>query len=340
MNKKHYLGLSLLLAGLPSLSFASTSQTSECGDVSIADMNWSSASFMAHVDKFILENGFHCNVDLVPGDTIPTTTSMVEKGQPDIAPELWSNSAKELLENGVKEKRLRFAVQSLSDGGEEGFWVPKYMVDEKPELATIEGVIANADLFQHPEDDSKHAFYTCPAGWTCQLSAGHIFDALNLSKAGFEKVDPGSGAALAASIAKAYDRKQPWFGYYWAPTAVLGRYPMVKVEFGQGTDEKHYQECITQVECVNPKPIMWPRSKVDTVVTESFATSSLNAMNYISHRAYTNQQMNEILAWMEDNQADGEMAMEHFMKEHQEIWSTWLMGAKAKQAVEAAVNKL
>ncbi|MCF7353368.1 ABC transporter substrate-binding protein [Vibrio sp. CK2-1] len=336
MQKKHLLGLSSLLLAS---SFPLSAVASECGTVSIADMNWSSATLMANVDKFILENAYDCDVELVPGDTVPTTTSMVEKGEPDIAPELWSNSAKELLENGVKEKRLRFAVQSLSDGGEEGFWVPQYMVDKDPSLATIEGVKANAKLFTHPEDNSKSAFYTCPAGWTCQISAGHIFDALHLNQSGFEKVDPGSGAALAATIAKAYDRKQPWFGYYWAPTSVLGKYPMVKVEFGQGTDVKHYQECITQVECATPKPIMWPPSKVDTVVTESFANRAPEAMKYLSHRSYTNKQMNQMLAWMEDNQADGDMAMEEFMIKHKDIWSQWL-DEKAQAAVQAAVDEL
>lgn len=333
---KKVLGPSALLLAstLPLSSYAS-----ECGTVSIADMNWSSATLMANVDKFILENAYDCDVELVPGDTVPTTTSMVEKGEPDVAPELWSNSAKELLENGVKEKRLRFAVQSLSDGGEEGYWVPQYMVDKDPSLATIEGIIANRDLFTHPEDDSKHAFYTCPSGWTCQISAGHIFDALQLEKSDFEQVDPGSGAALAATIAKAYTRQQPWFGYYWAPTAVLGKYPMVKVDFGQGTDPKHYQECITQVECDNPKPIMWPPSKVDTVVTESFAQRAPDAMIYLSKRSYTNRQMNSMLAWMEDNQADGEMAMEEFMLKHKDIWSTWLDG-EALKAVEAAVDDI
>ena len=42
--------------------------------------------------------------------------------------------------------------------------------------------------------------------------------------------DPGSGEGLAAAIAKAYERKEPFFGYYWAPTSILGKYPMVRVK--------------------------------------------------------------------------------------------------------------
>jgi len=43
-----------------------------CGDVTIAEMNWASAEFMANVDKIILEKGYGCNVELIPGATLTT----------------------------------------------------------------------------------------------------------------------------------------------------------------------------------------------------------------------------------------------------------------------------
>ena len=52
-----------------------------CGNVTIADMNWNSATLIANVDRFILEHGYGCNAELVPGDTMPTGTSMTEKGE-------------------------------------------------------------------------------------------------------------------------------------------------------------------------------------------------------------------------------------------------------------------
>ncbi|EAR59513.1 glycine betaine ABC transporter substrate-binding protein, partial [Neptuniibacter caesariensis] len=60
------------LAILP-LMFASSfaAAADDCGKVSIADMNWSSATLMANVDRFILEHGFGCEAELVPGDTMP-----------------------------------------------------------------------------------------------------------------------------------------------------------------------------------------------------------------------------------------------------------------------------
>ena len=59
-------------------------------------------------------------------------------------------------------------------------------------------------------------------------------------KNGIEVFDHGSGETLATSIASAYADKKPWFGYYWAPTAILGKYPMVKVDMGPHKPEVHH----------------------------------------------------------------------------------------------------
>jgi len=331
---KRLLGAALILMGMAGTANAA----SDCGKVTIADMNWNSATVLANIDKFILQNGYGCDAELVPGDTMPTGTSMTEKGEPDIAPELWSNAIKAALDKGVAEKRLRYAGKSLSDGGEEGFWVPEYMVKKDPSLATIAGVIANAKLFKHPEDPDKSAMMGCPAGWNCQISTTNLFKALNLGKAGFELIDPGSGAGLAGSIAKAYERGEGWFGYYWAPTAILGKYKMVKVDTGNGINVEHFRNCTTKPDCENPIVTMYPPAAVHTITTESFASRAPEAYKYLTKRSFKNAEMNELLAWMEQNQADGNVAMEQYLKNNEAIWTTWVpadVAAKVKKALAA-----
>lgn len=315
----------------------STAATPEvaCGSVTIAEMNWNSAALIANVDQYILKHGYGCDASLVSGDTMPTGTSMVEKGEPDIAPELWSNGLREALDKGVAEKRLRYAGNSLSDGGEEGFWVPEYLVQKDPSLATIEGIKANVSMFKHPEDPEKSMFMGCPAGWNCQISASNLYRALELESAGFALVDPGSGAALSGAIAKAYERQTPWFGYYWAPTSVLGKYKMVKVDFGSGIDKAHYEACITQENCAEPKPTMYPPSAVQSVTTEAFAARVPQAYDYIAKRSFKNSEMNELLAWMEDNQADGQTGAEHFLRTQPEKWRAWVSAEIAEKIAQA-----
>ncbi|GLO60684.1 ABC transporter substrate-binding protein [Vibrio sp. MACH09] len=311
-------------------------QANECGSVTIADMNWNSASLLANIDQFILENGFGCDAELVPGDTMPTTSSMIEKGQPDIAPEIWTNAVKEAIETGVAEGRLAYAGYSLSDGGEEGFWVPEYLVKQYPELSTIEGVIKHKELFKHPENPDVSGIYGCPAGWGCQISSANLYKALKLEDAGFELVDPGSAAGLSGSIAKAYEREQGWFGYYWAPTAILGKYKMTKVDFGSGIDTEEYLTCTTMEGCENPKVTMFPKAPVRTVVAADFNKNNPMLVEYLNNRSLTNSDLNTLLAWMEEEQASAEDAMFYFFENYPTIWKSWLPA----ETVEKVSSKL
>ncbi len=54
------------------LTFGSSVQAADCGDVTIASMNWQSAEVLASLDKFILTEGYGCNAEIIQGDTGPT----------------------------------------------------------------------------------------------------------------------------------------------------------------------------------------------------------------------------------------------------------------------------
>ena len=48
--------------------------------------------------------------------------------------------------------------------------------------------------------------------------------------------------------------------------------------------------------------------------------------------------MNVLLAWMDDNQADGEYAMEYFLANYENIWTPWV-SADVVAKVKAALPK-
>ena len=317
---KSFIGVLALVSAL----FITTPASAACGKVVIADMNWASAEFFAYLDKYILENGLDCEVELVPGDTMPTGTSMTEKGEPDVAPELWVNALKAALDTAVAEGRLEYAGNAFLDGGEEGFWVPRYMVDKHPELATIEGIKQHPELFPNPEDKSQGFFMGCPAGWNCQITSTNLFKANNLEEAGFVLGDPGSAAGLDGSLAKAYERGEGWFGYYWAPTAFLGKFDMVKVDFGVPHNKEEWDSCTVVVDCLEPKPNAWSPSDVYTVTTTDLKNKAPEAYAYFAKRGLKNDFLNGLLKWMDENQATGPEAASHFLNNNEAIWSTWV----------------
>ena len=311
-----------------------TKQASACGDVTIAEMTWGSAAVAAHVQKVILSAGYGCNASLVPGDTVPTVTSMTEKSEPDLAPEIWINSAKDVVNKAVKEGRLKKAGEILSDGGEEGWWVPEYVVKNNPELTTLQAVLAKKDLFPDKEEPGKGRFYTCPSGWACQIVNGNLYKAYGLKTKGFSMFDPGSGEGLAAAIAKAYERKQPIFAYYWAPTAVLGKYPMVKL--GGMTHDAATWKCITDKDCADPKPNMYPKSVVLKLATKKFAEGDPGAWKFVETMSWPNSVVNKVLAWKDERQATAEETAKYFLKNYEAVWSSWVTD-EAQKRVKATL---
>ena len=306
------------------VGLASAASAEDCGYITVANMNWPSAEVLAHIDNIILSEGFGCSVELIPGDTMPTFTSMNEKSQPDLAPELWVNSLRIPLDEAVSEDRLIIAAESLSDGGVEGWWIPKYLADANPEIKTIEDALARPDLFPAPEDSSKGAVVNCPSGWNCQILTENLFKAFDAEEKGFVLVDPGSAAGLDGSIAKAYEREQGWLGYYWAPTSILGKYEMVRLDEGVPHDKMEWETCTGVIDCENPKKNAWTKSSVFTVVTKNFAENASVAMGYVEKRQWGNATVNTLLTWMTDNQATGEEAAEYFLKNSPDVWTPWV----------------
>ncbi len=305
-----------------------TNAHAACGLISIADMNWPSATLMANVDKIILEEGYGCEIEMVAGATTTTFTSMNEKGQPDVAPELWINAVREPLFKAIDEGTLYSARKMPISGLGEGWWVPDYVLTNNPDIKTVLDVIERPDLFPAKEDPSKGEFVGCPAGWGCQLSNINLFRAFNMEEKGWILVDPGSQAGLDASMAKAVQRGDNWFGYYWSPTAPIEKYNMKLVPFGVPfAGEENWDGCIAKAEqdCADPKPSAWTNSEVHTVVTSKFKESAgPDAMDYFEKRVFPGPIMNKMLVYMEDNQADGPDAAEEFLVEYEDVWTPWV----------------
>ena len=339
LMRKLFIGLAVASSALLGLSTSAFSGAhAKCGDVTMAEMNWASAELMANIDKVILEEGYGCKVELVAGATMPSFTSMNEKGQPDVAAELWINAVANPLNKAMKEGRLHSVVEGPITELGEGWWIPPHTRKKHPELKTVLDILKRPDLFPHSEDKSKGAFVGCPAGWGCQLANNNLFRAFEMEKKGWVLVDPGSAAGLDGSLSKAAERGENWFGYYWAPTALIGKYDMVKLDFGVPfAGKENWDGCIAKAEqdCANPKPSAWTKSEVHTVITDRFKKEGGAAVTYLTKRIVPGPVMNAMLVFMADQQAGGADAAVEFLKKHEAIWSKWVSSDAAKKIKKA-----
>ena len=329
--------LSVLLFG----AFTSVANAG-CGKLVVAEQNWASAELMANVDKIILEEGFGCEVELVPGATMPTFTSMNDKGTPDMNPEQWANAVVEPLKEAVAAKRIIVANKAPITGLGEGWWLTPGSIKKHPELKgmTALQILERPDLFPYKEDPSKGAFVGCPAGWGCQLANANLFKAFEMEKKGWVLVDPGSAAGLDGTISKAADSGDSWIGYYWSPTSMVGKYGLQAVNFGvdfAGRD--NWDNCIMlpDEQCASPKKTSWTKSEVNSIITKGFIDKGgKDAVAYVEKRTYPGDVMNSMLVYMSDNQAKGSDAAVEFLKQHEDVWGSWV-SSSAKKKIKSAL---
>lgn len=286
----------------------------DCGQVSITEMDWASSAVVTHVANFLMTNGYGCDVQLVPSSTTPAMASIAETGEPDILTELWVNSSP-VYEELVADNKLVELSLVLADGGVEAWWIPDYLAEKHPELTTIEGVLANPELV-------GGKFHDCPAGWACDVVNRNNLIALDAESQGLERFQHGSGETLAAAIAAAYENEEPWFGYYWAPTSVLGKYPMVQVEVAPYDAEAH--SCNGDTDCVGTTASAYPTAKVVTAVAPGLLDREPEVVEFLSNMSFTNSQMGEVLAWQDENDASLEEAAVYFLTSYKDVWGDWL----------------
>jgi glycine betaine/proline transport system substrate-binding protein len=304
-------------------AFGATSAFAECGQVSITEMDWASSAVVTSVASFLMTQGYGCEVQKVPSSTVPALTSLTETGEPDILTEVWANSTP-VYEELLSEGKLVEVTHVLSDGGVEGWWIPKYLAEAHPELTTLEGVMANPELV-------GGRFHDCPSGWACDTINNNNFKAAGMADSGIERFQHGSGETLATAIAAAYADKEPWFGYYWAPTSVLGKYPMVQVETASYNADAH--TCNGDENCASPTLSAYPTAKVVTAVSHAFNEENPDIVALLKNVTFTNAQMGEVLAWQDEKNASYDEAAVYFLTTYKDVWANWLNDdAKAKLA--------
>lgn len=322
--KSFMYGAAFAVFAAPTAVFAQE----QCGDVTITQMNWDSAAIVTAVSKFLMEQGYGCNVTAVPSDTTPAITSLSENNEPDIVTELWTNSAGDAYLKLKADGKIEELGQVLDPGGVEGWWLPTYLVEAHPELATIEGVMANPELV-------GGMFNNCPDGWGCRIVSDNLLRAFDLEGKGFTIFNHGSGETLATSMASAYQDEKPWFGYYWGPTTPLGKFDMTSVDLGPYDADAHAAN--QNAQAPSPKASAFPAAPVLTIVTKDFMGTHPDIADLMSKVTFKTDTMSQLLAWKEANNASNEEAAVYFLSNNPDEWSPWI-NAAAKEKLAALLK--
>ena len=327
--------LAALLACTLALGGTAAAQANDCGvdrPLVFADLDWDSAQVLNEVVRSILEEGWGCATDSIPGSTLPMMQGAI-RGDIDIYMELWTDNVPEFWEEAVAAGTV-VELNPVFDDATQGFYVPRYLVEGDaergiealaPDLRHIDDIAQYAHLFRDPEQPDKGRFYNCIIGWYCEGINNVKFHVYDMDEH-FTNFRPGTGVALATTMQTAYLRGEPWFGYYWAPTWVLGALDMIRL------DEPAYDEaCWEHMNAHADTPeqatmaCAYPDSAAVVVLGSRYKDQVPDdILTFLSSIRAPSAVINDLLAFMQASDATPGEAARNFLATNPDLWTFWL----------------
>ncbi len=342
MNKKKTAStlflFSFLVVCISVLLSGGIASAQEEKPVIFADFSWDSVQLHNRVAGFILEHGFGRKVLYNFTEEMPGFLGL-ERGDFHLVMETWVDNSASYWEKAEKQGKIISLGRNYEDAPQ-GWYVPAYVIkgDAKrgikalaPDLRTVADLARYWEIFMDPEDDSKGRFLNGPTGWRISGTNVDRLKAYGLDST-FRNFYAGSAAALAVGIAGAYERGIPVVAYYWEPTPLLGRYDMIMLE------EPPYDEAVWKK---NGK-CAFPSSRVLKTGNSDFFHAEPEIRRFIEKYATTLALTNGALASMEEKKITHGQAAEAFLREHPELWKSWLnedRAAKVQSALDRFAKK-
>lgn len=290
--------------------------TADCGTdtVDIAVNPWTGSAVNANVAKVIMEKELGCTVELTEIDEFGQFPAL-STGDLDATLEVWpSGHAKDY-------KKYIDGNQGIVDGGELGvigqigWFVPQYMVDQYPELATWEGLNANADLFATAETGDQGQFLGGDPSFVSYDQ--QIIDNLGLD---YKVVYAGSEAAELTALKQAYKNEEPLLLYFYKPHWAQLKYPMAQVTLPEYTDACAEAAAgdAKAYDCGYPEDVLYK------AFNEDLATASPAAFEFLGNMNYENEMQESVALDIDVNGMTPEEAAQKWVDENQDVWQAWL----------------
>ena len=303
-------------AALALLAAACGGGEDEKAPIVFGALNWQSAELQTWIAQYIVEHGYGYPTDVISGATIPILQGLTQEDV-HVVMEVWLPNAKAAWDAALAEGTVRPAGQSLRENWQ-GFVIPQYVKDEHPGLVSVTDLPDYIDLFTTADSHGKIRLLNCISGWACEevntrkLTSYGLLDYVHA-------VDPGSQAALWADLEQAHARGAPWIGYAWSPTLVSARYDLYLLE-----EPPYSDECwATTQACA------YETGTVLIGVHASLPDRAPEVMEFFARWNYTVAVQNELVLWLDENNAATEEAAIRFLRTRRDVWSAWVPDAVA-----------
>jgi glycine betaine/proline transport system substrate-binding protein len=317
---------------------AGDKDTAEKPVLVMADVSWDSIKVHNRIAAFIIEHGYG-----YPGpeyqfcETLPALQGL-SHGDIDIYMEVWTDNILDAWDKVLDDGTVKNLGSNFPDAPQ-GWYVPTYMIEGDsergiepmtPDLKSVSDLPQYWELFKDPEVPTKGRLHNSIPGWKCTEINEYKHKAYGLDDT-YNLFSTGSDAALSASMAAAYEKGEPWLGYYWEPTWVMGKLDMTLLE------EPEYDDTLWNEEA--GYACAYPSAKVFIGINSELENTAPELVEFLDKYNTTLEHNNGFLAYMMEAEADEEEAALYFLKEYPDVWSSWVP-EDVVEKVEAALNEV
>lgn len=232
-----------------------------------------------------------------------------ETGEVDVIIENWGHP--DLEKKYIDEDKV---AQNAGDTGNIGiiaWYVPKWLVDEHPDITDYKNLNKYADLFKTSESGDLGQFLGSDPSYVQYDEA--LIKNLGLN---FKVIFSGGEAATITAFQQSVTDKKPLIGYFWDPQWLHAQIDLVKVNLPPYT-----AGCDADLEKV---ACDYPEYALNKIVSTKFATEGGKAYELVKNFNWTNEDQNLVSDYITNQGMSAADAAAKWITDNEAKWKAWM----------------
>jgi glycine betaine/proline transport system substrate-binding protein len=277
---------------------------------------WTASRLNAEIAANIIESELGNPVDITEVNENDAMFTGMSDGDLDAVLEIWPSGVTD-AETAYFDEGTVVELGELGAVGKIGWFVPGYVIEEHPELATWEGFQDPelAALFATAETGENGRFLGTDPSYS-QYDEQIIANLELPLQVIFSGSEPATVAELEARVAA----EEPILMYWWTPTGAVGEYDLVNVTLPEYTEECGESAAAGDggVDCDYPEDVLY---KAASAMLEEKDPA---VFSFLQNFTITTEDQLGMLPAVEIRGEDPVEVAAQWVADNEDVWSAWL----------------
>jgi glycine betaine/proline transport system substrate-binding protein len=295
--------------------------------INFAISPWDGSAANVAVAEYLLQNQLGYSVSDKKIDEYAQFKALAN-GDLDATLEVWPSGHADDYEKYIQSDNGVVDGGQIGPVGQIGWWIPTYLLQDHPELASWEGLKGNESMFQTADSGSAGQILDGDPSYVTFDQA--IADNLGLN---LKVAYAGSEAAELTELDTAYEDQKPILMYFWTPHWAQAKYDLTMIQLPDVTDQ------CTQDAAKNPDAYAcgYPPDDLYKAFNDQLSTKAPAAFAFLSAMEWTNDDQNGVAQDIHEGM-DPQEAAKKWADANQSVWQAWVDAGMAAQNGSAVAN--